>query len=179
MGGYTSGWSEPSRTSERLGHHGAAMLNFSILAAVAVGLFPPPGLLGLTLPLALMIFVLFGWVLMRQHDRGLCEQCVREMPLDPAGRAQTLRRRFWMAHLGSQPRFLLPYFAVLIGSNFTTTSYGRWGWALAQLSLVYLVLSYTTHRKLQPWCPWCRSDGGGEKVDDPDPVVPDDDRLPT
>ena len=82
------------------------------------------------------------------------------MPLNPAARAQKLRRRFWMAHTGAEPRFLLPYMAVLVGANFATTQVGRYGWAAVQLSMIWLLLSYATHRKLQPWCPWC-SDGEG------------------
>jgi hypothetical protein len=33
------------------------------------------------------------------------------------------------------------------------------------------VLSYSTHRKLQPWCPQCRGgNGSDEDVDVPEPV---------
>ena len=40
------------------------------------------------------------------------------MPLNAAERAVKLHRRFWMAHTGSEKRFLIPYLVVLIGSNF-------------------------------------------------------------
>jgi hypothetical protein len=81
-----------------------------------------------------------------------------------------------MAHTGMQPRFLVPYLVVLIGSNFATSTIGRIGWAIIQCSMIYLVLSYSTHRKYQPWCPWCREGGGGEHVEDPPLILPDDDR---
>ena len=37
--------------------------------------------------------------------------------------------------------------------------------------MIYLILAYSSHRKLQPWCPWCSGGGGGSeehKVDEPD-----------
>jgi hypothetical protein len=167
-------WSE--RASERWGHHSTTMLMASIVAIVAIGLHPLPGSLAFTVPITLFAFVLLSWLLMRQHDRRLCEQCVMSMPLNPSEQAQRLKRRFWMAHTGSEPRFLIPYLVVLIGSNFATTQVGRFGWAVMQLSMVYLILSQATHRKLQPWCPWCSDGGGGQEVDETPPVLPHDDR---
>jgi hypothetical protein len=161
----------------RLGHHANSLLIASIVGVVAVGLHPLPGALLFTVPLALAVLVIYSWLLMRQHDRSLCETCVHSMPLNPAARANRMQHRFWMAHTGAEPRFLLPYMVVVIGSNFAATSpVGKAGWALVQLSLIYLVLSQSTHRKLQPWCPWCREGGGGEDVDETPPVLPHDDR---
>jgi hypothetical protein len=131
----------------------------------------------LTVPIALFGVVLFSWVLMRQHDRRLCEHCLLSMPLNPAETAAKLKRRFWMAHTGSEPRFLIPYIVVLISSNFAMgTLIGRIGWAVIQLSMVYLIMSNSTHRKLQPWCPWCSEGGGGAEVDETTPILPNDDR---
>ena len=95
-------WSE--RAGARIGHHASAMLVGSIAAAVFVGLYPLPGLLAYTVPMTLFAFVLLSWLLMRAHDRRLCEQCVMAMPLNPAEKATKLTRRFWMAHTGSEPR---------------------------------------------------------------------------
>ena len=100
------------------------------------------------------------------------------MPLNAAEQAVKYKRRFWLAHTGSEPRFLIPYIAVLIGSNFATSTAGRIGWALIQLSMIYLILSNTTHRRFQPWCPWCSDGGGGQEVDETPPVIPHDDRTP-
>jgi hypothetical protein len=159
-----------------LGHHANEILIASILAVVAVGLVPLPGLFFFTVPIALFGVVLLSWVLMRQHDRRLCEQCLLSMPLNPSEKSVRYRRRFWMAHTGSEPRFLIPYLVVLISSNFATSMIGRVGWAIIQLSMIYLIMSQSTHRKLQPWCPWCSAGGGGSEVDEPDPVLPQDDR---
>ena len=149
--------------------------SLAIGAAIAVGVRPLPGLLGLTVPLALFGLVIATWVLMRQHDRRLCESCMAAMPLDAAEQATHYKRRFWVAHTGSEPRFLVPYLVVLIGSSFAMQQIGRPAWAAIQLSMIYLVLSQTTHRRFQPWCPWCSGGGGGEEVDETPPVLPHDD----
>jgi hypothetical protein len=164
-----------NRAVDRLGHYATDLLIAAIIGVVAVGLYPLPGPFTYTVPLALFAVVLLSWLLLRQHDRRLCERCVLSMPLNPAEQAHKLRRRFWMAHTGSEPRFLIPYIAVLVMSNFATSTIGRIGWALIQLSMIYLILSQGTHRRLQPWCPWCRDGGGGEEVDETPPVLPHDD----
>jgi hypothetical protein len=159
------------RLAYRWGHYGATLLSTSILAVIILGLHPLSGPLALTVPVALLAFVVASWMMMRQHDRRLCEQCVMAMPLNPAEQAVRYRRRFWLAHSGAEPRFLVPYLAVLIGSNFATSPIGRIGWAIIQSSMIYLIASYATHRRLQPWCPWCRGDGGGGR-DDEDATPP-------
>jgi hypothetical protein len=169
-------WGE--RVTDRLGHYATQILIVSIVAVVATGLYPLPGAFLFSVPIALFGVVLLAWLLLRQHDRRLCERCVLGMPLNPAARAARSQRRFWMAHTGSEPRFLVPYIAVLISSNFATSTIGRIGWAVIQLSMIYLILAQSTHRRLQPWCPWCSGGGGGSEVDELPPVLPHDDRQP-
>jgi hypothetical protein len=149
----------------------------SILAAIAVSFLPPPGVLAFTVPIALMSFVVASWLVMRKHDRRLCEHCMASMPLNAAEKAIKLHRRFWMAHTGSEKRFLIPYIVVLIGSNFAMGTIGRAFWAVMQASMIYLIISNTTHRRLQPWCPWCSDGGGGEEREDvTPPPLPQDHR---
>src|SRR5437016_2415150 len=95
-----------SRVLEIWGHYSSEALITSVFAAILVALFPPPGLLAVTLPITLFAFVLASWVIMRRHDRKLCEMCMSAMPLNPAKEAERVKRRFWMAHTGSEPRFL-------------------------------------------------------------------------
>ena len=125
-----------------------------------------------------MAFIVATWLLMRRHDRRLCEHCVVSMPLNPAERAVRLTRRFWLAHFATEPRFLIPYFTILIGSNFLPGTWGRIVWAVIQCSMIYLIMSYVSHRRLQPWCPWCNNGGGGSDHDDDvaPPPLPDNDR---
>jgi hypothetical protein len=164
------------RVADAIGHYASNVLIAAIVGVVLTGLHPMPGIFMLTVPVALVGIVLITWILMRQHDRRLCEQCMFSMPLNPAERATRYSRRFWMAHTGAEPRFMIPYVVVLFSSNFATTTIGRICWALIQLSMIYLVLSYSTHRKLQPWCPWCSDHGGGDHVDEVPPILPNDDR---
>ncbi len=164
------------RLSGAIGHHAGDMLIGSIVAVVALQLVPLPPLMALALAPTVFAFVLLSWLLMRDHDRRLCEKCVLDMPLNPAEQALRLKRRFWMAHTGSEPRFFVPYIVVLISSNFAMSTIGRIGWAAIQLSMIYLILAQATHRRLQPWCPWCSDGGGGEEVDDTPPILPNDDR---
>ena len=160
------------------GHLAPQLLCAAILSAIAIGIVPPPGVLAFTLPIALMAFVIATWLMMRKHDRRLCEHCVMSMPLNAAETAGKYKRRFWMAHTGSEKRFLIPYLVVLIASNFATGPAGKTFWAAMQLSMIYLIFSNTTHRRLQPWCPWCSDNGGGgeEREDVTPPPLPQDHR---
>ncbi len=169
-------WTE--RAAETLGHDAGQVLVAAILAVVGLRFYSLPVRLALAASVVLICVVLLTWLLMRQHDRRLCERCVRSLPLNPSQVAVRLRRRFRVTHAAAEPRFLIPYLVVLIGSNFATSMPGRVGWAIIQLSMIYLIIAHTTHRRLQPWCPWCSPDGGGDRAGDPDPVPPHDDRQP-
>jgi hypothetical protein len=159
------------RLTERLGHYSPEILIGAIFGVIAVGLHPLAGSFTFTIPLALLAVVIGSWVLMRRHDRQLCEFCVAAMPLNPSQQAQNYRRRFWLCHVGVERRFMIPYVIVLVGSNFVPGTFGRVVWALAQTSMAYLIFSHSTHRRLQPWCPWCSSGGGGTEREDP--ISPD------
>ncbi len=167
-----------ARVADVWGHFAPEVLCLSIVGAVMIGLRPPGGALMLTAPIALMGVVVMSWLLMRRHDRRLCEQCMASMPLNAAEKAVKYQRRFWMAHTGSEKRFLIPYLAVLIGSNFFPGTWGRIAWAVIQLTMIYLILSHVAHRRFQPWCPWCSSGGGGSEREDDStpPPLPDNDR---
>lgn len=158
------------------GHMSADLLCAAVVAAVGLGLYPPPAALQLTLPVALAVFVLACWLAMRRHDRGLCEHCAAAVPLDAAHRAARYRLRFRAAHAGGQPRVVVVYLAVLALANFAPGIPGRILWAAAQLSLVYALRAAVTHRRLQPWCPLCRG-GGVEDTVSTDPLPQDDRQL--
>jgi hypothetical protein len=155
------------------GHSAPAILIAAIVAVIGLGFRPyAVGELSLTVEAALLVLVLLTWLRMREHDRRLCELCARSMPLNAAGEAARFQRRFWLAHSGSNWRLLVPYLLVLLGTNFLTSTPGRVVWALAQSTMVYLILAYSTHRRLQPWCPWCAGGGGGSDTLDLDPDLP-------
>jgi hypothetical protein len=146
----------------------------AIIAGRVLPITPTPGTLMLSA--SLFAFVIATWLLMRQHDRHLCEWCAASIPLNPSEQAARYHRRLWTVHTGSNPRYLVPYVIVLVGSNLLTSYSGRLFWAVAQSSMIYLIAATTSHRKLQPWCPWCKGDGGGDDVLQDDPDLPRGDR---
>ena len=162
-----------SGPGRRWGHYAPQLLSASILAVIALA-FRPYAVNAATGAATggLLIFVLFTWAKMRQHDRGLCEQCMHSMPLNATEHAARYTRRFWLAHSGGRARYVIPTWRVLIATNFLTTTPGRVVWAVVQCSMIYLILAYSTHRKLQPWCPWCSEGGGGSDQFDLDPDLP-------
>lgn len=156
----------------RSGHWASLVLIGAIVSAVALRLNPitPTDPLALFLPLLLVVVVLTSWLRMREHDRRLCERCMSSLPLSPAESAVRYRRRLATVHLASRKPLVVGYIAVLIGSAFIPGTAGPWIWAAVQSTLIYLVLCSGSHRRLQPWCPGCRGDGGGEDRVVPDPV---------
>ena len=100
------------------------------------------------------------------------------LPLNASETAVRYRRRLAIAHLGSNLRFTVVYLIVLIASSpvllappLLPHALAQYVWAAIQSTMIYLVLSYTTHRRLQPWCPQCSGgDGGREDADAPEPV---------
>jgi hypothetical protein len=172
MAGYAeSSWS----ISGRIGHHASSLLNLVIVAVVLERFFPPPGLLLLTVPLALFAVAIGSYFLMRSHNRRLCEHCASTLPLDAAGQAARYKRRMWVCHKGLEARYVVPYLIVLIGTNFLTSMPGMIIWAAVQLSMIWLVVSTNSHRMLQPWCRYCNGRGDTE-ITETDPVLPSDDR---
>ena len=160
------------------GHRAPQLLSVAILGAIALGMRPlTPTPLTLLTALTLLVFVIVTWLFMRQHDRQLCERCAASMPLNAAECAARFGRRFRLAHAGSNPRVMIPYLVVLVGSNFLTGSLGRIGWALVQSSMIYLIMAHSSHRKLQPWCPQCFGGGTGERDQVSEPDLPRGDRL--
>lgn len=150
----------------RAGHWASQILIASILAAVVLRLDPidPTNPLALLLPLMLMVLVVASWLRMREHDRGLCERCMSSLPLSPSESAVRYRRRLRMVHRASSKPLVTGYIVVLIGTAFIPGTIGLWVWSFAQATLIYLVLSSATHRRLQPWCPECREGGDGTRT---------------
>ena len=160
------------------GHQAPRVLIGAILTSIYLAFRPLPATpAALMVPFLLVLLVLVSWVSMRQHDRGLCERCMSAMPLNPSETAARCRRRFAVTHLGSDRRLVAAYLLLLVFSNvlllpaagvFHTA--GQYVWAAVQSTLIYLVMCYTTHRRLQPWCPECQGGGPGDKEWSADPT---------
>jgi hypothetical protein len=179
--GPVSGWGSAeygrprSAIADAWGHNAPEVLSICVVGLVAARTFPPPPALILPIAGLLAALVLTSWLLLRRHDRRLCETCIAGLPLDPSQRAARYGFRFRTAHIGSSRLLVAGYLAVVVGSNLLPGTVGRLIWAAAQLSMLYLVLSYVTHRRLQPWCPQCRNGGGGDPVlHEPTPELPRD-----
>jgi hypothetical protein len=157
---------------ERWGHWAPPLLKLSIAASIALGFQQDAASsLGLLLRVGLIAFVVMTWLQMRQHDRRLCESCAAAIPLNASEQAHKHTRKFATAHAGSNAKVVVPYLVVLLGSNLLlTVPHGRWPWAVIQASMIYLISAHATHRRLQPWCPWCSGGGGGtdEVIGEPD-----------
>jgi len=169
----------PGRFVRRWGHYGSQVLIAAILVTIAIVLRPlsydsPATTL---VPLLLILTVVASWLLMRQHDRRLCEDCLRGLPLNPDQEAARFRRRLRLAHLAGDRRVVVGYLLLLLASNLALdpgpvpSVVGRALWAAVQSTMVYLMLAYGTHRRLQPWCPQCGGGGGDRQdADVPDPL---------
>jgi hypothetical protein len=160
------------------GHQAPHVLIGSIVACIGLVLRPlPPGsLASVVAPSVLVAVVLLSWVSMRRHDRSLCEFCVAAMPINPTEAATRYRRRLALAHLGADRRIVVAYLVLLVGSCLLLLGgppmlrlWGPYVWSGVQATMIYLVLSHTTHRRLQPWCPRCQDGGGEDHAVDPDP----------
>ncbi len=115
--------------------------------------------------LALAAAVYLGFSVL-SHNRHICERCIASLPLDASATAVRYAVRFRVAHLFERKLFALGYLsAVMTSALLHSHAVGRYGWALAESSLVYLLLVYVTHQRLQPWCPHCRN--GGEEQTTP------------
>jgi hypothetical protein len=170
---------EPGRAVRRWGHWGSQVLIAALFVTIAIVVRPLPyDSAAMTLvPVLLVLTVVASWLLMRQHDRRLCEDCLRGLPLNPAQDAARFRRRLMLAHLAGDRRVVVSYLLLLLASNLALVPgsvppvVGRALWAAVQSTMIYLMLAYGTHRRLQPWCPQCR--GGGDDrqdADAPDPL---------
>src|SRR5690242_18699648 len=83
-----------SRVLNAWGHYATDVISVVIVTLVAFRFLPPPRVTVLPIASLLFVAVVGSWVLLRRHDRRLCEPCLASMPLDPSRRAQRLDYRF-------------------------------------------------------------------------------------
>jgi hypothetical protein len=125
---------------------------------------------------ALLAVAIFLGLSILAHNRHLCERCIASLPLDASAAAGRYAVRFRVAHLFESKLFALCYLAAVVGSSLLYSHpVGRYGWAVAEASLVYLLLVYVTHQRLQPWCPHCKN--GGEEQTAPTTPSPVSTRI--
>lgn len=172
-------WAHGPARATRWGHAGPTVFVGIIATMAALAVLPisyPPGSRQL-LSLAVIALLIATYVEMRKHDRALCERCVADFPLNPAQAAETYRRRLATVHLLVERRAAAWYLVAILTACLLPILApaplhmpARVLWLAALASLVYIVQSGQTHRRLQPWCPHCGHQGGSDKVDTPEPM---------
>lgn len=122
-------------------------------------------------------------IMLYVHERGpLCETCISSMPLNVQETVERRMRFLRFRHkVADSPYivwkligFWLAYFVGLLllgGHSVGGMLFG----ALFNTAIAYLLFATAVHRRLSPWCPWCRRGGGGEdeQIEAPDPVQPE------
>ena len=155
-----------------VGHYAPWLLAVLVGSLIALTVVPyVSGLATWYVLAAMLVVALFLGITILAHNRRLCERCIASMPLDASTVAGRFGLRFRVAHLFESKLLAVAYLAVVVGSSFLYAHpVGRYGWAVVEASLVYLLFVYVTHQRLQPWCPYCRS--GGEEVATPTAPTP-------
>lgn len=106
-----------------------------------------------------------------KHSRILCEDCFREMPLDPQQAVDDHRRKLEFFHLIATPRGGLILLVSLVAAGVLRIVLGAYQFPLTVAVWAFLLYEdqvFHRHRILQPWC--CGDEGGGD--DEITPVPP-------
>jgi len=172
-------WAHGQARASRWGHAGPSIIvgvlaSMAVLAMVPVQ-YPTGGRQLLSLSFIVLLLVTFAE--MRKHDRGLCERCAADFPLNPAQAAETYSRRLATVHLMADKRVAVRFLvALLVACLLPIFAPGPLHtpamilWLASLASLIYVVQSGVTHRRLQPWCPQCGHQGGSDNVHTPEPM---------
>lgn len=167
---------EPARVS-RWGHAGPTIFVSILGTMAAFALLPVPYPEGgkPLVSLTFIVLMLVTLIEMRKHDRGLCERCVADFPLNPAQEAETYSKRLETVHLMAEKRIARWYLVAILTACLLPVFApaplkipALMIWLASLASLVYIVRSGQTHRRLQPWCPQCGPQGGTDQVETPD-----------
>lgn len=122
--------------------------------------------------------VWFAWfatmmIDMNYHESRLCERCITVTPLDPQKAVARWDRVLRLFH--SKRTLILITVGIIswffIGPQ--VQHHQWWGNVIDVLSLALIAVIVGTmhiHRRLYPWCPYCRWGDGGEPEIVPDPA---------
>lgn len=158
----------------RIIHYGIYIYVFSILGALGLDIarVNRESVVGelYTIP------ILIGCATVLGHYYILCERCMANMPLNGAEKAAKRKVFLRLSHSG---KLLLVIAALFIFANV-------FDWLIrlgipdkptrrlvedlaVYVPLMLMMVCFHIHSGLQPWCPWCRDDGGGEGSEVPEP----------
>jgi hypothetical protein len=121
------------------------------------------------------VFVASMYLVLR-HNAYLCETCIARFPLNGSELAvrranNTILRFYHVTGKHSRLCSALVLGYIILGSSFSFRDSWQDGLASLPFLLIVPLLIYAarTHARLQPWCPWCRGNGGD---DEPSPGNP-------
>jgi hypothetical protein len=108
-----------------------------------------------------MAVLIASLVALYLHARRLCETCARSMPLDCASLAQKRKIHLHLMHIldGNKKAYWGAVVVLVVAMFFV---HGMLALALSvffKLAGVEIIYGSVTHKKLQPWCPWCGERG--------------------
>jgi hypothetical protein len=150
-----------------------------VLIALDVGARFPMTLSAVPWVLAAVVFALFVAFLysqFRHQQAGLCEQCAKDTPLDPQKAVNQRMRWLKLTHKLFDTKWrrvvgLLPLGIALAG--WVTIGWFHLGWITAPLfwaAMLGPAVLVRIHNPLQPWCPFCHWDDGGDEEPSPEPT---------
>lgn len=166
----------PDRAVMWLGHYSVFLLLAAVAASVADDAAgQPSGLLDWIVDAAWLAWVAALLADMGRHREHLCERCIAATPLDPQAAVDCWRRVLRLQHAhGAWIALLGAVVAWDIGSALFRHQ-PPWAFAVDALVSVIVGASWLVtwqHRRLYPWCPYCRWDGGGHHEVSPDVPAP-------
>jgi hypothetical protein len=166
----------PERAAMWLGHYSTVLL----LAAVATSVADDAtgqsqGALEWVTSAVWLAWIAAFMTDVGRHQERLCERCIAASPLDPQAAVTRWRRVLRLHHAR---RAMLALLGGIIAWDVVNGLFRHppaWALALDALTAVVLGASYVVtwqHRRLYPWCPFCRWDEGGEHEVSPDVPSP-------
>lgn len=168
------------------GHYNvhAAILGFAvvILGGFVLALDGLPSWLDLTvraLTVAAIAASAYGTFSRYYHDRNVCDRHIIEAPLDdPDGAVQRNRRKLRLFHRLT-PGMVMKVAVVFLVASALMQFVFHVPTVVLHLPLIgfasalsYLAWSCVVHRRLEPWCPYCRRGGGDDGFEPVDPTRP-------
>jgi hypothetical protein len=110
-----------------------------------------------------------------RHENALCEICAAMTPLDgnAAARKHDIQLRlFHKARLIAAIVLGLLVAVVVADRLFLPDTVGRLAFDISFLEIAVSMHVTITHRLLEPWCPYCHWDEGGDHEPAPEPTPP-------
>lgn len=130
--------------------------------------------------LVFMIAFFLAIFLNNKHFGEMCERCLGKMPLNPDAAVKrwkwALRSVHKIINFGAKK---LIAFAVIFCGIYQIAWYTLPHYSITN-NVLYSVAGVTVgafsvmaskHQQLQPWCPWCRGNGGHAHSEQPNPVI--------